>query len=101
MSLSVSIRRWLVLGLMAAPAAGCTNFQTLPTERWFDVHRFDSEQPINHMLTLWSPRVHVTKDPWHNGNPLPVVAGRLFLFNESASVDAQGTVVVKMVDLTR
>ena len=43
-----------------------------------------------------------SKDPWHNGATLPVLAGRLYLFNEElhGGVDAHGKVIVQMFDMT-
>ena len=94
---------WLMLGtVLLGPLTGCSSLQSLSTSQWFDAGWIDghSEQPVNHLLTMWDNRVRITEDSANGGAPLHGMAGRLFLFNEDTSVEAHGRVVVQMLDLT-
>ena len=94
--------RLLLGAVLFGPLMGCSSLQTLNTSQWFDPGWIDgrTEQPVNHLLTMWDNRVRITEDTVNGGAPLHGMAGRLFLFNEDTSVEAQGRVVVQMLDLT-
>ena len=94
--------RLLLGAVLFGPLMGCSSLQTLNTSQWFDPGWIDgrTEQPVNHLLTMWDNRVRITEDTVNGGAPLHGMAGRLFLFNEDTSVEAHGRVVVQMLDLT-
>jgi hypothetical protein len=106
MSLAAIRTRVLWLGLCAGligSTAGCTEFQTMHTNKWIDGNWLQSNSnaaPVNDMFAYWDARVRLTEDSSNGGVQRHGLAGRLFLFNDGQCVEANGKVIVKMVDLT-
>ena len=99
---SIKIRAlWLSL-LLLAPLAGCTEFQTMTTSKWLDGHwlKGDSSTPVNDMLTVWDCRVKMIEDHENDGMQRPGLVGRLVLLSGSTFAEANGGVIVTVVDLT-
>jgi hypothetical protein len=93
---------WLLAPLLAAPA-GCSQFQTFETSKWFDTNFLESPNSrANHIFARWDDRVRITQDPVNGGRALAGMAGRVYLFNDFTGkpVDATGRIVVQMHDMT-
>jgi hypothetical protein len=95
---------WLLLGAVLIPSIGCTPFATMCSNDWHNAKWLDSgsDQPVSHMLTYWDKRIRIVRDTVNQGREVPGLAGRLLLFNEDSkqAVDANGTVVIQMHDMT-
>jgi hypothetical protein len=103
----VPMRRagWLLLGgVLLCPLIGCTGFQSMCTNDWLNAKWIDSspEQPVHHLLSRWDNRVKMVEDTVNRGSAVPVLAGVLYLFNDQthSCVDARGSVVVQLHDIT-
>jgi hypothetical protein len=96
--------RLLLGGMLLGPLIGCTAFQSMGTNDWFNTNWLDAspEQPVNNLLSRWDNRVKMVEDTVNHGSAVPVLAGALYLFNDQthSSVDARGSVVVQMHDIT-
>ena len=59
--------------------------------------------PVHHVLTYWDNRVHLTPNTVTQGTTLTGLAGRVWLFNDTTrqTVDANGTMVVELYDMTQ
>ncbi len=97
------LRRTIFLcGILLVPLAGCTEFQKVCTANWIDPEwrTGHADQPVTDMITFWDNRMRVTEDSVNGGAPLPGLAGRLLLLNDNATVEAKGSVVVQVFDMT-
>jgi hypothetical protein len=92
---------WLWLCVLA-PLAGCNEFQTVNTAKWFEGTwmKNDASAPVKEMLTVWDARIRMAEDSTHDGIQRPGLVGRLVLLNDNGFQDAHGRVIVKMEDLT-
>jgi hypothetical protein len=62
---------------------------------------FDSNKPtgdVAKVMAIWQPAVASTPDPVHGGDPLPGIAGRVYLFGPDLSLPlvGDGTIVVDL-----
>jgi hypothetical protein len=97
---------WLFFaGAILGTLCGCTAFQSMCTNDWFNAKWYDlsPEQPVSQVLARWERQVRIVPDSVNRGAVVPILAGRLYLFNEEtqATVDAHGTVIVQMHDITQ
>ncbi len=63
-------------------AAGCAQ---LPTHGMFETisHREKPNCGVSQVIMIWDNRIRLANDTEHGGTPYPVLAGRMFLFNEA------------------
>jgi hypothetical protein len=59
-------------------------------------------EPVNEVLTIWDPSIRLVANSVNNGEPLPGLAGRIYLMNETVRrmVDARGSIWVVIRDTT-
>src|SRR5207249_1942835 len=92
----------MLCAILLGSLTGCTEFQKMCTTNWIEKDWLPAqpEHAVNDMVTLWDNRIRITEDTENGGEPLPGMVGRLYLFNDSATVDAHGSVVVQVFDMT-
>jgi hypothetical protein len=94
-------RRWLagcLLLLGTACQPGCLGMGGSP-----DLVPTQTKPTIgipSQMISNWIPDVQNPPDPTHNGDPLPGLAGRIYLFSEKGDLPvlAEGKIVVELYD---
>ena len=91
----------LMVGLLLVVSSGCSLFDQCSLCK-------PSEPPpappqsINHVLTIWDPRVFTAADTQQRGRTMPGLAGRVYLLSEESKKmeEATGRMFVEMYDVT-
>ena len=84
--------------IAATLVPGCNTFQQMSTAKWLDTSWFEESRPVSIVMARWDHRVRITENSANGGMPLPGLAGRVYLFHDKDTVDADGAILVQMFD---
>ncbi len=92
-----AVRLLLVAAALLAGTAGCVTTESLRVP-W---HTEPPPAPCQ-VAGMWYPEVHFEPDPAHNGEKVPGLAGRVFVFGEEAgkTLVVDGELIVDLFDDT-
>jgi hypothetical protein len=98
---AAQVSRWAALALaLLGLASGCESLRPAVAEK---KEQAPTGTGVCRVAAMWSNQVVFTPDPVHGGNPVPGLAGRVYLYDnpKNPPISSEGMLVVDLFDMTK